>query len=178
MWLPISSAPLHETVVVYGYELQPVSGLRVEESYQVAFASRSYTGEWMLEVSEEDPRQVEFEPLGWRPTPELPDAPTDLPEQPIPLNPPLYRVGDQVLFRTRYDGLQLVTITSVVTWPKGHFYGLSIPERWESLDLKIGAPDLDFDCYGTLYSRPAREDELKPPSEASESLGAKETNLD
>ena len=170
MWNPVSSAPENETVVVYGYELQPVSGLRVPESYQVAFASQVYTGEWMLEVSEEDPRQVEFEPLGWRPVPELPEAPTYLPDRPLPLNPPLYKEGDEVFFFARDGGIKKVRVETVLHWPNGYFYGLNCLDFRGHGNPDIGSSDLVFDAYGLLYSRPAREDELKPLSEA-EKLG-------
>jgi hypothetical protein len=149
-WNSMEVAPEDRRVILaYGYPLQPYSNLR--EDSIVALIVRSGDG-WVMGTDWQP-----FEPIEWLSVPDMPEV--DDYEQRFPDAPPKYWAGQKVKFRSRYDGVIEVTITSVIRWPSGWWYGLSEIDNPGHGNPSIGHGDLLWHD-DKVFGRPARETEL------------------
>lgn len=150
-WMPMDSAPF-ESILAFGYELTPYS--REREMLSTAIIYRRTDGDWCKEDG------TLFEPLGWVSIPDFihPDK-YNPPSQKSASGSPKFSVGDRVYFHSRYDGIVVRTIVSVIGWPSGWWYELDEIEHVGHGNPSIGHKRLQW-CNGLVCGRPARESEL------------------
>ena len=150
-WMSLDDAPTKD-ILAYGYPLEPYSLER--EMLCVEIVYRRPNGEWVIQDG------TLFEPLGWIPIPEFEHPDKDkLPYQKFATGSPEFRVGDRVNYISRYDGMVVRTIISVINWPSGWWYELDEVHYTGHGNPSVGHKCLQW-CDGRVCGRPAHESEL------------------
>jgi hypothetical protein len=154
MW-QTTPPPYHRHILAYGYPICDISGLRDDITHKIVEANE-WDDQGFTTVND-DNSFTKFEVIGWI---DIPVYPHTLPIQPLPEGQPKYKVGDVTQYKTRYEGIQNVTITSVLIWPNGFFYGLD--KLWDTGhgNPKVGSDSVEYSHDGMIYCRPISELEL------------------